>query len=167
MTLEEMIRQIVRDEVAKTQRPPTAPERWRDMFTQPQKCPLGCPPLSACGNVACPMRAPTVTYKADIVTGHMPEVYKRPQPPSFLTDMQSDHATGMAVDDAVATGTGILSVGLDLADQRTVVVKNISPELRYTPPVDNTLPGGRLGCACAPGVERICDDATCPWKNKP
>jgi hypothetical protein len=115
MTLEEMIRQIVRDEIAKTQRPPTAPERWRDMFTQPEKCPLGCPPLSACGNVACPMRAPTVMYTPN--TGY-----------------------GTPVDNVVGIGVG----------RQSVVV-----------------PAQRTGCACAPGVERVCDEATCPWKNKP
>lgn len=133
MTIDDIVRRIVREEIER-RFPRPAPEplqTWRDLLDRPSSCPRGCPIGTLCAASDCPMRAPTVMY----------------DPSKSL----SGTSIPAVLDDAIATGTGYLSTGVE---DSTVVIKHL----------DNVQ---RTGCTCPPtSPVSACPDPTCPWKPR-
>lgn len=134
MTIEDMIRQIVREEIARQQRAPIvprveAPLGWVDAREDAQKRCLVCDRADflTCGRPHCPMRPPFVAYQT--------------LPPDMATIKATLYDTGAG---PYERGSFTISTG---------------GAVTYTPPE-----GKRMGCTCPPGAQTSCPDATCPWK---
>lgn len=170
MNIEERIREIVREELAKAQYakpvvPKYEPRNWEDVRVgKMEKCPTcGRKDFSTCVNTLCLMRPSHVSY------AELP-----PNEPNSSTFVISAGGPACGRKDASTCTTPFCVMHSPVYNPpvKMTVHDTVADPLKlgsftftsdgapvYTPPEDK-----RTGCTCPPGAQTSCPDKTCPWK---
>jgi hypothetical protein len=137
VTIEDIVRKIVREEIDRINSAPARPVPRYEAPQQTLGCPRGCPPFTACGNSDCPL----LTRHAAPFAAAGYEVVVDP----------SLNEGGMRFDQ---TPWG-------KAWRKQIDEMNADLKRRA-----DAAPPQRTGCTCPPGAQTSCPDATCPWKPR-
>lgn len=166
MNIEDRIREIVREELAKAQYakpavPRYEPRNWEDVRVgMMEKCPTcGRKDFLTCANTHCFMRPPVVRYGAA-------PVYNPPGSglvelcDSVATERETriaDHIKAVLTPAAGVFGDVVNDAVLNNRGSFTIKANGA---VEYIAPADFN----RTGCACPPGTVASCPDKACPWK---
>lgn len=153
MTIEDIVRKIVREEIDRINSAPARPVPRYEAPQQTLGCPRGCPPFTACGNSDCPL----LTRHAAPFAAAGYEVVVDP----------SLNEGGMRFDKTPwgkAWREQIDEMNAELA-KRAGVYGEGTMEV-YGDGTARVIDTKRSGCTCPPGSQTSCPDVTCPWKPR-